>query len=139
MLRRDGRRSYREIGAEVGLSANAAAARVGRLLESGIVTGIHAHVDHAELGRPLEADVDCWMSNRDEEHWQEFEDYVATDDRIIEAVHLTGKVDYRIRVVVSSPTELDELLTGLKRNASIAETDTRLILRRYVVGGGVQS
>lgn len=134
-LEQDGRQSYRELGAAVGLSANATGARVARLLADGIITGIHAHVDHAQLGRPLEAYVDCWLSDRDEEHWHRFESYLPTDDRIIDAVHITGKVDYRLRVVVSTPTELDELLTSLKRHASIAETDSRLILRRHRVSG----
>ena len=134
-LERDGRLSYRDLGNEVGLSPNATGARVARLVDEGIITGIHARVDHSLIGRPLEGYVDCWLTNREAERWAEFEAYVLNDDRIIDAVHLTGKVDYRLRVVVSSPTELDELLMALKREASISETDTRLILRRFPVAG----
>jgi DNA-binding Lrp family transcriptional regulator len=104
-------------------------------VDEGIITGIHARVDHSLIGRPLEGYVDCWLTSREAERWAEFEAYVLNDDRIIDAVHLTGKVDYRLRVVVSSPTELDELLMALKREASISETDTRLILRRFPVAG----
>jgi Lrp/AsnC family leucine-responsive transcriptional regulator len=134
-LERDGRLSYRDLGNEVGLSPNATGARVARLVDEGIITGIHARVDHSLIGRPLEGYVDCWLTSREAERWAEFEAYVLNDDRIIDAVHLTGKVDYRLRVVVSSPTELDELLMALKREASISETDTRLILRRFPVAG----
>lgn len=109
------------------------------MVTEGVITGIHAEVDQTALGRPIEAYVDCWMADREEEHWQAFEAYVLDDDRILDAVHLTGKLDYRLRVAVSSPGELDELLVALKRHAAIAETDTRLILRRYPVAGSGSS
>lgn len=135
VLRQDGRLSFRDIGFEVGLSPNATGVRVGRLIDEGVITGIHAQVDHAKLGRPLEAFVDCWLEDRDKSHWRRVVDYIISDERIIDAVHLTGKVDYRLRVVVGSPTELDELLGALRTSAGIGETDTRLILRRYAVAG----
>lgn len=131
VLRRNGRISNRELGQEVGLSPNATGVRVNRLLDSGVITGIHARVNHEALGRGIEAFVDCWVDNRDPREWDRFPAYIESDDRIIDAVHLTGKVDYRLRVVVSSATELDELLGALRREAGIGETDTRLILRRY--------
>ncbi len=137
-LQEDGRLSYRDLGDRVGLSANAASARVGRLRVEGIITGIHAHVDHAALGRGLEAFVDCWLEQRDPEHWDRFVDHIVADDRVIDAVHLTGKVDYRLRVVVASAEELDELLGSLRTEAGIGETDTRLILRRYPLGPRVR-
>lgn len=108
-------------------------------MTDGVISGIHAEVDQTALGRPIEAYVDCWMADREQEQWQAFEAYVLDDDRILDAVHLTGKVDYRLRVAVSSPGELDELLMALKRHAAIAETDTRLILRRYPVAGSGSS
>ena len=134
VLQTDGRMSFKDLGREVGLSANATGVRVGRLLADGVITGVHAQVDHALLGRGLEAYVDCWLSGRDEEHWDHFERHIAADDRVIDATHITGKVDFRLRVVVASPTELDEFLRSLKREGGVAETDSRLILRRHAVG-----
>ena len=93
-------------------------------------------MDQAALGRGLEAYVDCWLEDRDPKQWDRFSQHIAADERILDAVHLTGKVDYRLRVVVSSAEELDELLGKLRTEAGIAETDTRLILRRYLTPGG---
>jgi len=131
VLQRDGRLSYREIGQEVGLSPNATGVRVGKLIADGVITGVHARVDYSKLGRPLEAFVDCWLDDRDAARWEAFTEHIQRDDRIIDAVHLTGKVDYRLRVVAADPEELDEILGELRRSAGIGETDTRLILRRY--------
>ena len=55
LLRADGRISWRDLGAAVGLSANAAADRVRRLRRSGVITGFVALVDPAAAGRRLEA------------------------------------------------------------------------------------
>jgi Lrp/AsnC family leucine-responsive transcriptional regulator len=132
VMREDGRISIKDLGQRVGLSANATGVRVNRLLADGVVTGVHAQVDHAKLGRGLEAYVDCWLNDRSEDDWDTFERHVAADDRVLEAVHLTGKVDFRLRVVVESPTELDVFLRRLRLEAGVAETDSRLILRTAV-------
>ena len=55
ILREDGRISWRELGAAVGLSANAAADRVRRLRRAGVITGFTALVDPGAGGRKLEA------------------------------------------------------------------------------------
>ena len=45
LLRDDGRLSWRDLGAAVGLSANAASDRVRRLRQAGVITGFTALVD----------------------------------------------------------------------------------------------
>src|SRR5215813_3719757 len=55
LLREDGRLSWRDLGAAVGLSANAAADRVRRLRRAGVITGFSALVDPAAGGRTLQA------------------------------------------------------------------------------------
>lgn len=54
-LQRDARTSFAELGRAVGLSAPAAAERVRRLEDRGVVRGYHADVDLAALGRPVRA------------------------------------------------------------------------------------
>ena len=55
VLREDGRISWSDLGAAVGLSANAAAERVRRLRRAGVITGFVALVDPAAGGRTVEA------------------------------------------------------------------------------------
>lgn len=52
-LQQNARLSFAELGRKVGLSTPAAAERVRRLEEAGIVTGYHAAVDVAKLGLPI--------------------------------------------------------------------------------------
>lgn len=54
-LQRDGRLSYNQLGRLVHLSPPAAAERVRRLEEAGVITGYHARIDPAQAGCPLTA------------------------------------------------------------------------------------
>lgn len=54
-LQADARLSYNELARRVHLSAPTVAERVRRLEASGAITGYHAHVDPAELGRSVQA------------------------------------------------------------------------------------
>lgn len=127
LLQDDGRLTQRELGKKVGLSPNAAGARVSRLFERGIISGIHAKIDHRKLGRTIEASIDIWRDDRtDDAGLKE----VIKDDRITECFHLTGPVDFRIRAVVSGTDDLNELLNRLKHEAGIRQTDSRLILEK---------
>src|SRR5215470_19339904 len=52
-LQQDARLSFHELGRRVGLSAPAAAERVRKLEDAGIITSYGAQVDVAKLGLPL--------------------------------------------------------------------------------------
>ena len=52
-MQHNARKSFAEIGRQVGLSTPAVAERVHRLEEAGIITGYHAALDIAKLGVPI--------------------------------------------------------------------------------------
>lgn len=56
-LQRDARLGVRELAAEVGLAPSTCSERTRRLQQRGIITGFHAHVDLAVLGRAVQAMV----------------------------------------------------------------------------------
>lgn len=124
------RLTNRELGAAVGLSPNAAGARVQRLIDRGVITGFSAIIDHAALGRPMEASIDLWHDDRRDR--DALLKVVDDDDRIVECFHLTGPVDFRIRARVASGDDLNELLERLRSEASIRQTDSRLVLKRFL-------
>lgn len=61
-LQADARLSYNELSRRVNLSSPAVAERVRRLERDGLITGYHAHVDLARIGRPVTAlvQVQCY-------------------------------------------------------------------------------
>jgi Lrp/AsnC family leucine-responsive transcriptional regulator len=127
LLQNDARLTQRELGRAVGLSPNAAGARVQRLVRDGVISGFHARIDHAALGRPLEASIDVWQNDALDR--PAFEQLVRDDDRIVECFYLTGPLDFRIRARVASPQDLNDLLTRMKNEGRVRQTDSRLILQ----------
>jgi Lrp/AsnC family transcriptional regulator, leucine-responsive regulatory protein len=126
IVAQDGRISFRELGERIRLSPNTAAERLRRLLERGIVTGFHAHVDHAALGRPLQAFVEVRL--RPTTTLEDIEPDLLALPQVIEAIHITGGSDYLLRVACRDTGELDDLLAELRR-LGVAETETRIALR----------
>lgn len=127
-LRRDARLPYRSLGARVGLSANAAADRVRRLVRTGVIRGFVALVDEsARSDARLDLLVDARL--RPDGDVAAFEGALVRLPAVTEAVHLTGRWDYQLRVRVPDVASIDELIRALKRDAGVAETQTRLVLR----------
>ena len=127
LLRQDARISFTELGARVGLSANAGADRVRRLRRSGVIRGFVALVDEAADGTRLTVLVDVRL--RPDVEADHFEAALRRWPAIVEAVHVTGGSDYQLRAVVRDAAQLDGLIRALKREAGAAETHTRLVLR----------
>jgi Lrp/AsnC family transcriptional regulator, leucine-responsive regulatory protein len=123
----EGRMPFRTLAEKIGLSANATGARVARLLENGTIS-VHAHIHPESLGRPIEAMIDCRLRKPDET--DVFDAAIAEDARVEEAVFVTGAFDYVLRVHVATTADLDNLLILLRAKGA-AETNTRLIMRRY--------
>ena len=58
---------------------------------------------------------------------------VLDDDRVIECIHLTGPLDFRVRAMVASPEDLNDLLVRMKNEGGVRSTDSRLVLSRLPV------
>ena len=133
-LVRNGRASYRELGALAGLSANAAADRVRRLVRSGAITGFTATVDQAAAGRGLAALIDVRLAR--EQTNDGFERDLEKLDGVVYAAHVTGAFDYHLQVACRDTTELDTMLRTLKRELGVEHTETRVVLRTAARAGG---
>jgi Lrp/AsnC family leucine-responsive transcriptional regulator len=127
LLRENGRLSWRDLGAAVGLSANAAADRVRRLRRAGVITGFAALVDPAAGGRRLEALVGVTLAQGTDS--DVFAREAARLEPVVEVLHLTGAPDYQLRVACADSAELDVLLRTLRVRHGAVDTETTLILR----------
>jgi Lrp/AsnC family leucine-responsive transcriptional regulator len=127
LLRENGRLSWSDLGAAVGLSANAAADRVRRLRRAGVITGFAAIVDPAAGGRRLEALVGVTVAPGVDS--DDFAVAAARLDSVQEVLHLAGAPDYQLRVACRDTAELDLLLRALRQRHGAADTETTIILR----------
>lgn len=122
-----GRLSFRDLGAQVHLSANATAARVRRLQSANIIRGFHAQIDPTGLGWSLQAYIDVRL--RPGTSAQNFEAVAMKLPGVISAAILTGALDFRLRVACRGQSELVELIETLRSRAGVQETNTTVILK----------
>ena len=127
MLQVDGRCSFTDLGAAVHLSANAAADRVRRLIESGTIVGIHAVVDPAALGLTIEAQIDVKL--RPTTTAEAFERAIRDVPQVSTATLVTGSFDYALRVACSDRADLAAVTETIRERAGAQETYSRIILR----------
>ena len=124
ILQSDGRISWQMLGDRVHLSPNAAAERVRRLMREGVITGFRAEINHAALGRTLEAVIDARMP-----HTKGFDDAATKRDDILWAAHVTGESDVTLAVACEGTAGLDAFLRWLQREGA-TETRTDVVLRK---------
>lgn len=125
VVRQDARVSYRDLGRAVGLSSNAAADRLRRLLRRGVLKFL-AVVDPSADTR-LRVLIDVRL--RPEQTEAAFQKALWAMPTIVECNHVTGGFDYLLRADLPAAAALDELLRDLKRRAGVAASNTRVILR----------
>jgi Lrp/AsnC family leucine-responsive transcriptional regulator len=125
-LQEDARVSFRQLGEAIGLTAPAAAERVRRLEDAGIITGYHAALDLGKVGLPIMAFVHL-TSNAQQS--VRFREVVPNISEVIECHTVTGTESYILKVAVPSVPLLERLLWKLK---DYGEVRTSLILSSQV-------
>ncbi|HIV56951.1 MAG TPA: Lrp/AsnC family transcriptional regulator [Candidatus Stackebrandtia faecavium] len=125
----DGRMSFTDLAAEVGLSTSAVHQRVKRLEERGVITGYSANVDFQALGLSLVAFVAIRPI-----------DPAAPDDapqRLavlpeIESCHsVAGEDYYLLKVRVAGPGALEDLLAKIRSVAGVTHRTTIVLSTPY--------
>ena len=127
ILTADARRSFSELGRQVGLSTNAVAARVRRLERDGIILGYTVVTDTPAGPGGLEVFIDVRLDPATE--GESFVEALRPLTQVVDAVHVTGPFDYLLRAVVPDSSALDGLLRHLKRSCGVSQSQTRLALR----------
>lgn len=125
VLRNDARIPWATLGDRVHLSANAAADRVRRLRQRGVIRRFTVDVDQGALGRDLEAVIDVIIGVTPEE----FIERALERDEITWMSFITGRVDFRMNVSCAGTKGLDDLL-GFFKQIGARETNTTVVLRR---------
>lgn len=129
-LSRDGRASYREVGAEVGLSAPAVKRRVDRLRDAGVIEGFAAVVDPGALGWGTEAFIEVFCVGRTPP--RRIADVAAGIAEVIGAYTITGDADALVHVRVGDTGHLERLLERLADEPFVARTRSVIVLSRLL-------
>ena len=127
ILMKDGRTTWADLGQALGLSAPAAAERVRKLEEHGVIKGYTAVVDAEALGYGLTAFV--FVTLGDQRKRGTFHAGVKRLEQIVECHHVAGDDDFILKVRCRDTRDLDRLLVEeLKGKLGIARTRTTIVL-----------
>ena len=126
-LQDNARITFTELGKRVALTAPAAAERVRRLEESGVIAAFRAHLDPARVGFPITAFVRWTASGPDCARLGEVAKEIP---EIVECHRITGETSYILKIVARSVHHLESLLDRLIPHGS---TITSVVLSSPVV------
>ena len=127
LLMRRGRASWAELAKHLRLSPPAAAERVRKLEERGVIRGYSALVSAEALGYPLTAFVAVTLEKL--KHRRAFLQRVTAMKEIVECHHVAGDYDYLLKVRSRNTQDLDRVLSEkLKAVAGVARTVTTIVL-----------
>jgi len=127
VLQRDGRVTWSSLGEALGLTAPAAADRVRRLEEAGVVAGYTALLDAGSLGVDLTAFVSVSLSSHARR--TAFLALIGRTPEILECHHIAGDEDFLLKVRCRGMGDLETLLTRkLKASGAVARSRTVVVL-----------
>ena len=113
---------FAELGRRVGLSAPAAAERLRRLEDTGIIQGYHARVDPARLGLGMMVIIEMNVARA---NYPRFQKAVEKLPWIIECHHVSGRASFVLKAAAPDVAGLELLIGHLSQ---FGETSTSLIL-----------
>jgi Transcriptional regulators len=128
LLQDEGRTSWSRLGELLGMTGPAAAERVRRLEEQGIIRGFTALIDPESVGLALTAFIA--LSLEKPAHREAFLKRVQALPEIQECHHCTGEDDYLLKVRCRGVSDLDRLInTELKSLSGVLRTRTTIVMR----------
>lgn len=125
LLQQDGRIAFSDIAKETGLSTSALHQRVKRLESKGVITGYVAKISAREVGLPLTAFIS--LTPLDPAAPDNVAAAVAQIPEVEGCWSVAGAESYILKVRVSEPIDLEELLATIRSSAQVS-TRTTVVL-----------
>lgn len=126
-LRRDSRRSLRQLAEAVHISRSSAHTRVRALQDAGVVTGFGAEVDLAQVGLPVRAvlAIDTGATPTG----SELAEAIGALPFVTRVLTIAGDLDYLVEIAAPSHDALSEVvLRRLLKLPGIASVRTHLVI-----------
>jgi Lrp/AsnC family transcriptional regulator, leucine-responsive regulatory protein len=126
LLQQSAKRTFADIGANVGLSATAVKRRVDRLEGDGVIIGYGARINWRALGEGIESLIEIYCADRTSP--ADVGRSLTKVDEIVSAFTVSGEPDAVIRVRVDNIEHLERLVERLRRDPNIVRTRTLIVL-----------
>jgi len=127
ILQEDGRIANVTLAKRVGLSPPSVLRRVKKLETQGVIKKYVALVDREKIGKNLLVFIAVSITPHGKK--REFAREIQNYPEILECYHLTGEIDYLIKVAVSHINELEDfILNRITRITGVDKVVTSLVL-----------
>ena len=126
LLQREGRRSFADIGREVGSRRRRSSAASTASRRAGVIRGYAAVVDASKLGLGFEAIAEVYCADRTAPH--DVLESVVGIPEVVSAVTVSGEPDAVLRVQVDDVRHLERLIETLRRRPNVVRTRTMIVL-----------
>jgi Lrp/AsnC family transcriptional regulator, leucine-responsive regulatory protein len=129
LLADDGRMSFTDLGRATGLSTSAVHQRVKRLEQRGVIRGYAAQVDYEQVALPLTA----FISIRPVDPGQpdDSPDRLRDIGEIESCWSVAGDESYLLKVRVTKPAHLEDLLARIRAAANVSTRTTIVLSTPY--------
>jgi Lrp/AsnC family leucine-responsive transcriptional regulator len=121
-LQADGRAPLKTLAEAAGLSIAATAERLRRLQDAGVIRGVHADLDPAKVGLPVQALIGITTA---QPHKQALLKALRARAEVLERHHVTGADSYMMRIAVADMAALEAFLGDINR---WGETRTAIVM-----------
>src|SRR5450432_1463349 len=125
ILQRDGRASYADIGAAVGMSAPSAHERVKKLETRGIIQGYSARLDARAMGRGILAF--SWIRQSPGPPSTDLTEAFRLLPEVEECHHLAGEADYLLKVRATDTLDLERVMKLVQSIPFVFTTETDVV------------
>jgi Lrp/AsnC family transcriptional regulator, leucine-responsive regulatory protein len=126
ILQRDGRRTYAEIAALVGLTPPSAHDRVKKLEARGVIRGYEAQVDPSAAGYQVLAFVLVVQDQHAE--WDAVSGHFRSIAEIVECHHIAGEDDFLLKVRARDTRDLERVLHAVVGGGHVGSIRTMVVL-----------
>lgn len=127
----DGRTPNVALAQRAGIAPSTCVARVQALRDRGVLRGIHADVDLAAVGRPLQAMIAVRLRAHVREQVEHFRRTAPRIPGVVSFFHVSGADDYLLHVAVADSDALrDFVLEHLTGHPAVGHTETSLIFEQ---------
>ncbi len=126
LLRLNARRTYGDIGDQVGLSAPAVKRRIDRLEAHGVIRGYTTVIDDGKLGRPLEAFAELRFAGST--RVDDIESIASDVPEIRALFTVAGDPDALAWIRVQDVQDLKRVIDRLRNSGKITGTKTMMVL-----------
>jgi Lrp/AsnC family leucine-responsive transcriptional regulator len=125
ILQADGRRSYADLGSDLGMAGPSAHERVKKLEARGVIRGYSADVDPAALGLGVLAFT--WVTQAPGSVAVDLTPAFAAVAEIEECHHITGEADYILKIRATDMEHLGRVVRRIQTTQNVFSTETDVV------------